>query len=289
MKAVYIKDILLIDNDEIEQLLDGQYIKTGEIRKMDKYSAISLAAARKIYSINYGTDIEKINTSVITTTCYGATTTVEDSVDRYLKNSMVSPIFITKILSNMQAAAISIALGLKGRSYNISTRENSMADAIIDVYENIRHDEEMRSIVIASDYSINEYGKNLQLNCSSVKELDRNVIYAVAVLLDSIDTGSQLEIEAVYHGVLDDDSSSCLFINKYKFENLSYDHGIYFPEIQYILIPQRLFGAGRTGADIYQGAKLCRTRKLSKFTVFSIVKNKYYSAIDIKYHEDIDK
>lgn len=289
MKTVYIKDMLVIDRDEIEQLLNGEYIKISEMRKMDKYSAISLAAARKIYSENYRNDVEKVNTSVITATCYGATSTIADSVDRYIKTGMVSPIFITKILSNMQAAAISIALGLKGRSYNISTRENSMADAIIDVYENMRYGEEISSIVIASDYSVNEYGKNLQLNCGSVEDRDRSAIYAVVVLLDSSDNDKRIEVEKTYQGVIDDGKFSCLFMEKYKHGNLSYNHGIYFPEIQYFFTPQTTFGAGRVGADIYQGIKMCCARKLSKFIVFSIVEDRYYTALEIKYNGAKDK
>ncbi len=284
MNSVYINDIITIFPDEIDQSISpGCYVTTNEKRKLDRYSLISLAASKKLYELNKESFINNEEISVIAANCYGAVNTLEDEVGKYNDNSMVSPIFITKILSNMQAAVISIALKLKGTNYTISTGVNSSCDAIIDGYELIKENRDKFVMIAGSDSYKNDYGKLIY--SSYTKDDTENVNECGAAMLLGLKQGDKAlaKITKVHRGVLQRDENMDSVLGSIRVQDNNLSHGIYVHSNGKLISDKPCFAGSQTLFDIKQGLEYCKLNKLSEFTVFSVSHNKFYCAVDLEY------
>lgn len=283
MNRIFIKDIVCLYPDEVSGCIDTNlYLLPREKRKLDRYSQISLAISKKIHECNpdffeHGEDI-----SVLSATCFGAMNTITDEVARYHDTGLISPVFITKILSNMQAAVIAIALQLKGANYTVSTGVNSSCDAVIDGYELIMENREGRVLVVSSDSCDGEFGAAVHGNyCQDdVKDFGE---CGAALLLDSQSGNGALgEITEIQRGILHQHESifKRLHIDVEKKENGS--HGIYLRESRKQIIDLPFSSGSQTIFDIKKGIEYCRDNKEKEFIVYTISKKMIYSAITIK-------
>lgn len=283
MNRIFIKDIVCLYPEEVSGYIDTDlYLLPREKRKLDRYSQISLAISKKIHKSNpdffgHGEDI-----SVLSATCFGATNTITDEVARYHDTGLVSPVFITKILSNMQSAVIAIALQLKGTNYTVSTGINSSCDAVIDGYELIMENRENRVLVVSSDSCRGEFGMAVQRNYHQTDVKDFGECGAALLLDSQSGYGAIAEITDIQRGILYENESiwSRLNVDVEKDENRS--HGIYLKESNKQMNEFPLSSGSQTVFDIKKGIETCRDNKETEFIVYSISKKTVYSAITIK-------
>ncbi|MEY8352651.1 beta-ketoacyl synthase N-terminal-like domain-containing protein [Lachnospiraceae bacterium 54-53] len=282
MGRTYIKDILCLYPDAVSGYVDSDcFLQAKEKRKLDRYSQISLAVCKKIHACNPDFFENGEDISVITATCFGALNTMADETARYHDTGMVSPVFITKILSNMQAAVIAIALKLKGTNYTVSTGVNSSCDAVIDGYELIKENREMHVLVAGSDSCSGEYGKAMRNNYTGADVEDFGECGA-AVLLDS-QAGSGVigEITDVYRGILHEHEQIWDRLMAAAGNEEAGSHGIYFKEKNKLVHDLPLSSGSQTIFDLKKGIEYCRLYNEKEFFVYSISKKRVYSAIRV--------
>ena len=283
MNRIFIKDIVCLYPHEVSGCIDTNlYLLPREKRKLDRYSQISLAISKKIHECNPDFFEQGEDISVLSATCFGAMNTITDEVARYHDTGLVSPVFITKILSNMQAAVIAIALQLKGANYTVSTGVNSSCDAVIDGYELIMEQREGRVLVVSSDSWDGEFGAAVHRNyCQDdVKNFGE---CGAALLLDlQSGNGALGEITEIQRGILHKHESifNRLHIDVEKKENGS--HGIYLRESRKLVTNLPFSSGSQTIFDIKKGIEYCRDNKEKEFIVYTISKKMIYSAITIK-------
>lgn len=279
MRSVFINDIITIRENDVADELINKCLTVQEKRKLDYYSMLSLAVAKKIYYNNQEKLDIKEDMSIVTSTCLGATKTLQCDVDKYEECKMVSPIFLTKILPNMQAATISIALNLKGNSYAIAAKESSSCNSIIDSYQRIRRKNDNNTIVVHSESVAETYGKNLW-SCISKKKISDERKFAAAILL-SHNCNEENKFEIV-------DAYCCKFSEKNMppfcetIKNFEKNHGIYFPDCDEWISNDPEYLGARTICDIEDGINYSKKYNQRSFIVFTKLDDKFYSIIDIR-------
>lgn len=283
MNRTFIRDIVCLYPDTVSSCIDTDlYLLAKEKRKLDRYSQISLAVSKKVYECNpdffeHGEDI-----SVLSATCFGALNTIADETTRYHDTGMVSPVFITKILSNMQAAVIAIALQLKGTNYTVSTGINSSCDAVIDGYELIMESREKRVLVASSDSCSSEYGEAVRCNYNKTDIEDFSECGAALLLDSQSEYGALAEITDIYRGILHQHENIWKRLNMEVDNEEAGSHGICLRESKKRIYDLPLSSGSQTIFDIKKGIEFCRNNNEKEFIVYSISKKRVYSAISIK-------
>lgn len=283
MNRTFIKDVICLYPDAVSSCIDTDlYLSKKEKRKLDRYSQISLAVSKKIHDCNpdffeHGEDI-----SVLAATCFGALNTIGDEIARYHDTGMVSPVFITKILSNMQAAVIAIALQLKGTNYTVSTGINSSCDAVIDGYELIMESREKCVLVAGSDSCSSEYGEAVRSNYNKTDIEDFGECGAALLLDSQSENGALAEITDIYRGILHQHETIWKRLNIDADNKEAGSHGICLRESKKRIYDLPLSSASQTIFDIKKGIEYCRNNNEKEFIVYSISRGSVYSAISIK-------
>lgn len=280
MNSVYIKDITAIFPDEIEEEINKDYISRNERRKLDRCSLISLAAAKKLNDRNGECLHDREDTAVIAATCFGATNTMEDETLKYYDSGMVSPIFVTKILANMQAAVISIALRLKGTSYSVSTGVNSSCDAIIDGCGLLNENREQAVLIASSDSCLNNYGKTILKNYENATDQDLVECGAAIFLESSKKSGNIAEITQTNKGIMNKGDKMPDFL--IKMQNSGIMHGVYFESLDHVIQSPHNYLGAQSMFDINYGLDYCKHNNIDDFFVFSITQKKHYCVLHIR-------
>jgi hypothetical protein len=287
LKRTYIKDIVCLYPDAVSGFIEiDSFLQPKEKRKLDRYSQISLAASKKIQESNpdffrHGEDI-----SVLAATCFGALNTLAEDVIKYHDTGLVSPIFVTKILSNMQASVIAIALQLRGTNYTVSTGMNSSCDAVIDGYELIMEDRERHVLVASSDSCSSEYGMKIVDNYTSADGKDFGESGAALLLDSQLEAGVLAEITGIYRGILREQETIWERLNVDAGNEETGSHGIYLRETNEQIYGLPLSSGSQTIFDIKKGIEYCKYNNEKEFFVYSISKKREFSAISIKYVAD---
>ena len=130
---------------EIKDFNPLDWFDRNEAKRMDRFCQYGMVAARKAMeasNIDLG-KIDKERFGVITGCGIGGMETFESNHEKLIKkgNRRVSPLFIPMMISDMLPGRISIAYGLKGVNYSITSACASSGHAIGAAMKAIRYDE----------------------------------------------------------------------------------------------------------------------------------------------------
>ena len=130
---------------EIKGFNPLDWFDRNEAKRMDRFCQYGMVAARKAMeasNIDLG-KIDKERFGVITGCGIGGMETFESNHEKLIKkgNRRVSPLFIPMMISDMLPGRISIAYGLKGVNYSITSACASSGHAIGAAMKAIRYDE----------------------------------------------------------------------------------------------------------------------------------------------------
>jgi len=130
---------------EIKDYNPLDWFDKNEAKRMDRFCQYGMIAARKAMeasNIDLGT-IDKERFGVITGCGIGGMETFESNHEKLIKrgNRRVSPLFIPMMISDMLPGRISMAYGLKGINYSITSACASSGHAIGAAMKAIRYDE----------------------------------------------------------------------------------------------------------------------------------------------------
>ena len=119
----------------------GNYINKKDVRRMDRFAQLAVAAARMAIQesrIDVATKGEDIG--VIVGSGIGGLTTLFEQARVYIEKgpSKISPFLIPMMISDIAAAQIAISMGLKGPNFCTTSACSSGSDAIGTAYETIR-------------------------------------------------------------------------------------------------------------------------------------------------------
>jgi len=127
---------------EVKNFEPTNYINKKDVRRMDRFAQLAVAAAR------LAVEESKLDTSdgkgdeigVIVGSGIGGLTTMFDQARVYIEKgpSKVTPFLIPMMISDIAAAQIAIAMGLKGPNFCTTSACSSGSDAIGTAYESIR-------------------------------------------------------------------------------------------------------------------------------------------------------
>ena len=127
---------------EVKNFEPANYINKKDVRRMDRFAQLAVAAARlaveesKLDVTNGKGD----EVGVIVGSGIGGLTTMFDQARVYIEKgpSKVTPFLIPMMISDIAAAQIAIAMGLKGPNFCTTSACSSGSDAIGTAYESIR-------------------------------------------------------------------------------------------------------------------------------------------------------
>jgi 3-oxoacyl-[acyl-carrier-protein] synthase II len=147
---------------EVKGFDPANYIGRKEVRRMDRFSQLSVAASLQAVE-NSGIEINHTNQDQIgiivgsgigglTTLFEQAKVLVEEGPDR------VSPFLVPMMISDMAAAQVSITLGIKGVNLCTTSACSSSSDAIGVAYELLRRGDAQAVITGGSEAIINMLG-----------------------------------------------------------------------------------------------------------------------------------
>lgn len=112
-------------------------------RRMEKFSVYAIAAAKEALAIS-GLNLEEedpYRVGVILGSGIGGLGSIEDEHTKLMEKGpkKISPMFIPKMISNMAAGNVAIALGCKGKCTNVVTACATGSNSIGDAYRAIRY------------------------------------------------------------------------------------------------------------------------------------------------------
>lgn len=147
---------------EIKDLNLEDFIDKKEIKRMDRFVALSLVAAKEAIEMSgiMDTDFDKKRASVYVGTGIGGLRIIEAEHEKMLSkgSKFISPFFVPGGISNMAAANISIKYGLCGGSYCIETACAAGTNAIGEAFRNIRDGYSDISVCGGTESCISEFG-----------------------------------------------------------------------------------------------------------------------------------
>ncbi|MFC2071500.1 beta-ketoacyl-ACP synthase II [Chloroflexota bacterium] len=162
--------ITLFDSEPFETKFAGEvkgfeptdYISRKDARRMDRFAQLSVAASRQAVEQS-GLQISSVNhdqIAVVVGSGIGGLNTLFEQTRVLLENgpSKVSPFLVPMMISDMAAAQVSIALGVKGLNLCTTSACSSSSDAIGVAYELIKRGDTEVVITGGSESIINPIG-----------------------------------------------------------------------------------------------------------------------------------
>ncbi|MBA7505756.1 3-oxoacyl-[acyl-carrier-protein] synthase 2 [subsurface metagenome] len=162
--------ITLFDAEPMETKFAGEvkgfeptdYINRKDVRRMDRFAQLAVVASLQAVK-QAGLQINSMNQDnigVIVGSGIGGLTTLFEQIGVLLERgpSRVSPFLAPMMISDMAAAQVSIALGVKGPNLCITSACSSGSDAIGAAYEFIKHGDAQAMIAGGSEAIINPVG-----------------------------------------------------------------------------------------------------------------------------------
>ena len=162
--------ITLFDPEPCETRIAGEvkgfeptdYINRKDARHMDRFAQLALAASREAMEqsglqINSG---NQDSIGIITGSGIGGLTTLFEQIKVLLEKGpgRVSPFLVPMMISDMAAAQVSIALGVKGPNFCTTSACSSGSDAIGAAYELINRGDTQVMLAGGSEAIINQIG-----------------------------------------------------------------------------------------------------------------------------------
>jgi len=165
-----IDGITLFDAEPLETRIAGEvkgfeptdYISRKDARHMDRFSQLAVAASRQAVEQS-GIPIDTTNQdniAIVVGSGIGGLSTLFEQIRILLEKgpSKVSPFLAPMMISDMAAAQISIALGVKGINLCTTSACSSSSDAIGVAYEIIKRGDAQAAIAGGSESIINPIG-----------------------------------------------------------------------------------------------------------------------------------
>jgi len=165
-----ISHITLFDAEALETKIAGEvkgftptdYISRKDVRRMDRFTQLAVAASRQAVE-QAGLEVNSGNQSsigVIIGSGIGGLTTLFEQIKVLLSKGpkRVSPFLTPMMITDIAAAHVSIALGLKGPNLGITSACSSGSDAIGAAYELIKRGDTQAMIAGGSESIINPVG-----------------------------------------------------------------------------------------------------------------------------------
>ncbi len=162
--------ITLCDPEPLETKFAGEvkgfeptnYMNRKDARRMDRFAQLSVAASQQAVAQS-GIQINSTNQdniAIVVGSGIGGLTTLFEQTRILLENgpSKVSPFLVPMMISDMAAAQISIALGVKGLNLCTTSACSSSSDAIGVAYELIKRGDAQAAITGGSESIINPIG-----------------------------------------------------------------------------------------------------------------------------------
>ena len=162
--------ITLFDPEPFETKIAGEvkgfeptdYINRKDARRMDRFAQLAVAASKQAVE-QAGLKIDSSNQDsigVIIGSGIGGLTTLFEQIKVLLDQgpNRVSPFLVPMMITDMAAAQVSIALGLKGPNLCVTSACSSGSDAIGAAYELIKHGDNQVMIAGGSEATINPIG-----------------------------------------------------------------------------------------------------------------------------------
>ncbi|MFC2016801.1 beta-ketoacyl-ACP synthase II [Chloroflexota bacterium] len=162
--------ITLFDPEPMETKFAGEvkgfeptdYINRKDIRRMDRFAQLAVAASLQAVK-QAGLQINSMNQDnigVIVGSGIGGLTTLFEQIRVLLErgSGRVSPFLAPMMISDMAAAQVSIALGVKGPNLCTTSACSSGSDAVGAAYELIKHGDAQAMIAGGSEAIINPVG-----------------------------------------------------------------------------------------------------------------------------------
>jgi len=147
---------------EVKGFEPTDYINRKDARRMDRFAQLAVAASRQATE-HAGLKIDSSNQEnigIIIGSGIGGLTTLSEQVRVMLERGpdRVSPFLVPMMISDMAAAQVSIALGVKGPNLCITSACSSGSDAIGAAYELIKKGDAEAMIAGGSEAIINPIG-----------------------------------------------------------------------------------------------------------------------------------
>ena len=147
---------------EVKGFKPTDYVNRKDARRMDRFAQLAVAASRQAVEQS-GLEIDASNQDsigVVIGSGIGGLTTLFEQIKVLLNKGpdRVTPFLVPMMITDMAAAQVSIALGLKGPNLCITSACSSGSDAIGAAYELIRRGDTQAMIAGGSEASINPIG-----------------------------------------------------------------------------------------------------------------------------------
>ena len=147
---------------EVKGFEPADYINRKDIRRMDRFAQLSVAASRQAVEQS-GLDVsspEHEDTGIIVGSGVGGLTTLFKQMKVLLDEgpNRVSHFVVPMMLADMAAVQVSIALGLKGPNFCTTSACSSGSDAIGTAFDMIKHGEVGTMLAGGSESIINPLG-----------------------------------------------------------------------------------------------------------------------------------
>jgi len=147
---------------EVKGFEPTDYINRKDARRMDRFAQLAVAAGRQAVE-QAGLEINSSNQDgigVVIGSGIGGLTTLFEQIKVLLDRGpdRVNPFLVPMMITDMAAAQVSIALGLKGPNLCITSACSSGSDAIGAAYELIRRGDTQAMIAGGSEAIINPIG-----------------------------------------------------------------------------------------------------------------------------------
>ena len=147
---------------EVKGFEPTDYMNRKDARRMDRFAQLAVAASQDAVK-QAGLEITQSNEDtigVIVGSGIGGLTTLFEQIEVLLEKgpSRVSPFLVPMMISDIAAAQVSIALGVKGPNLCITSACSSGSDAIGAAYELIKHGNAQVMIAGGTEAIINPIG-----------------------------------------------------------------------------------------------------------------------------------
>jgi 3-oxoacyl-[acyl-carrier-protein] synthase II len=147
---------------EVKGFKPADYINRKDIRRMDRFAQLSVAASRQAVEQS-GLDVsspEHEDTGIIVGSGVGGLTTLFKQMKVLLDEgpNRVSPFLIPMMIADMAAAQVSIALGLKGPNFCTTSACSSGSDAIGAAFQLIKLGNTSAMLAGGSEAALNPVG-----------------------------------------------------------------------------------------------------------------------------------
>ncbi|MBI4187579.1 MAG: beta-ketoacyl-ACP synthase II [Chloroflexi bacterium] len=138
------------------------YINRKDVRRMDRFAQLAVAASRQAVE-NSGLQINSTNQdsiAIVVGSGIGGLTTLFEQTRVLLERgpNKVSPFLVPMMISDMAAAQVSIALGVKGLNLCTTSACSSSSDAIGVAYELVKRGDAQAAITGGAEAIINQIG-----------------------------------------------------------------------------------------------------------------------------------